>query len=343
MKITKALILMTLAMVVISLNADTASAWCTPRILVCGDAIDSTTAQGHDDVNRFNCTGSTRFDGNAHVYKLNHPGGDLAVALDWAGDADADSALHVFLLNTCNRNDCFAHDPRSIEGNYPSGDIWIIVEGRRNAADGTPYQLRVFCGDHQLPVELLSFSGAQYRDGIFLSWSTATETDNDFFRIERSHAGQSDWMELVTIQGQGTSASQSQYSYFDDMMVAGTYNYRLTSVNMDGTEEVIGTTAVTVAAAPISGETVTDFMLTGSYPNPFNPSTTIQFEVGEAANITLDVYDVSGRQISTLASGEHASGHYEVAFSGADLASGVYFARLSSPSRSEMLKMILMK
>jgi hypothetical protein len=321
-------------------DANANERWCNAGILVCGDVIDSTTAQGHDDVSLFNCTGSERFYGNAHVYRVSHPGGMIWVTLDWEGDAEADSALHLFILSSCNANACIDHDPSYLEANWPADDYWIIVEGRRNAADGTPYVLRVFCGDNPLPVELLSFTGVAVDRGVALQWSTASETDNDHFEIERSAAGSSDW-ELIANVPASNSASGQHYDYLDADVAAGTWDYRLSSVDVTGAREELGTAVVT--AAPTSSVVAAELELIGSYPNPFNPATTIKFTVGEATDIELAVFDLQGRLVTSLAQGNYTRGSYEVTFDGAGLASGVYFARLTSPQKSQMMKLVLMK
>ena len=65
--------------------------------------------------------------------------------------------------------------------------------------------------------------------------------------------------------------------------------------------------------------------LYNSYPNPFNPTTTIRFDLATSSVITLSVYDVLGREIGRLAQGQHAAGTYNVAFDGSHLSSGVYY------------------
>jgi hypothetical protein len=67
-----------------------------------------------------------------------------------------------------------------------------------------------------------------------------------------------------------------------------------------------------------------------NYPNPFNPSTTIAFELFKPGTVTLKVYDVLGRETATLLQGvKQTAGRAEVTFDAANLASGVYFARLT--------------
>jgi hypothetical protein len=66
-----------------------------------------------------------------------------------------------------------------------------------------------------------------------------------------------------------------------------------------------------------------------NYPNPFNPSTTIKFELPKTSQVNLSVFDILGREVSVLVSERRDAGVHEVKFEGADLASGVYFYRLS--------------
>jgi chitinase len=73
----------------------------------------------------------------------------------------------------------------------------------------------------------------------------------------------------------------------------------------------------------------TVFMLYQNYPNPFNPSTTIKFDLPTSSQVTLSVYDVLGRQVSVLVNERRNAGVHEVKFDGSNLASGVYFCRVS--------------
>jgi hypothetical protein len=83
-----------------------------------------------------------------------------------------------------------------------------------------------------------------------------------------------------------------------------------------------------------------------NYPNPFNPATTIRFDLAQASEITLSVYDVLGREVRRLAQGQHAAGTYNVAFDGSNLSSGVYYyvLRAQGPDvHTSTGRMILMK
>jgi hypothetical protein len=67
-----------------------------------------------------------------------------------------------------------------------------------------------------------------------------------------------------------------------------------------------------------------------SHPNPFNPTTTISYDLPQPAEATLSVFDLLGRQIRVLASGRQPAGNYEVTFGAAGLPSGVYLVRLAA-------------
>ena len=78
-------------------------------------------------------------------------------------------------------------------------------------------------------------------------------------------------------------------------------------------------------------------------PNPFNPVTTLTYEIKVDGIVNLKVFDVSGKEVIELAEGFHPAGEYRVQFSGEGLPSGVYFARLTTNGKSETLKLLLMK
>jgi hypothetical protein len=74
---------------------------------------------------------------------------------------------------------------------------------------------------------------------------------------------------------------------------------------------------------------VSDFSLIGAYPNPFNPTTTINYELRAASHVNLKIYDTSGRLVITLADGWRESGKYEMTFDGSKLVSGIYLYQMN--------------
>jgi flagellar hook assembly protein FlgD len=90
------------------------------------------------------------------------------------------------------------------------------------------------------------------------------------------------------------------------------------------------------------------FDLRQNTPNPFNPSTTIAFSLPESAPVTLAIYDVNGRMVRTLVSGERAAGMHEVVWNGMDdngraVASGVYVYRLAAGNDVSIRRLALIR
>ena len=85
-----------------------------------------------------------------------------------------------------------------------------------------------------------------------------------------------------------------------------------------------------------------------AYPNPFNPETTIRYELASSSHVSLRVYDVGGAEVRTLVDANKAAGSYALQWNGRDnkgnaVSSGVYFYRISAGSFSDVRKMTLLK
>ena len=85
------------------------------------------------------------------------------------------------------------------------------------------------------------------------------------------------------------------------------------------------------------------FILHQNYPNPFNPSTTISFDVGQSGLVTVKVYDVLGREVTTLLNDMRTRGRYRVTWDATPVTSGVYFCRLQAGSFVASTKMVLIR
>ncbi len=85
------------------------------------------------------------------------------------------------------------------------------------------------------------------------------------------------------------------------------------------------------------------FNLYQSYPNPFNPATTISYDLPQKEHVTLVIYDILGRQVETIVDNIQQPGKYKVTFNGSNLSSGVYFCRLQAGLFAETKKLILLK
>ena len=88
---------------------------------------------------------------------------------------------------------------------------------------------------------------------------------------------------------------------------------------------------------------VDSYDLSQNYPNPFNPSTTIKYQIPNAGDVTLKIYDILGREVTTLVDGFKNEGRYEVNFNASKLASGVYIYTIKSNDFTASKKLMLLK
>ena len=85
------------------------------------------------------------------------------------------------------------------------------------------------------------------------------------------------------------------------------------------------------------------FELAQNFPNPFNPVTTIRYQLQKTGFVTLKVYDLIGREVATLVNEEKPAGRYEVKFDGTNLSSGIYFYRIRAGNFIDTKKFVLLK
>jgi hypothetical protein len=88
---------------------------------------------------------------------------------------------------------------------------------------------------------------------------------------------------------------------------------------------------------------INNYLLRHNYPNPFNPTTKIKYQIPQLSFVTLKIYDVLGSEVALLVQGEKSLGSYQVEFNATGLPSGVYFYRLQAGNFVETKKMVLMK
>jgi hypothetical protein len=80
-----------------------------------------------------------------------------------------------------------------------------------------------------------------------------------------------------------------------------------------------------------------------NHPNPFNPKTSLRFNITRPGHVSLKIYDASGRVVTTLVDGYRVPGEHTVAWNGTGVASGVYFARLITDEAVQLHRLVLLK
>lgn len=166
-----------------------------------------------------------------------------------------------------------------------------------------------------LPIELLDFNAIQVNNQVHLTWETASETNNDFFAIERSEDG-TDWEEIIQVDGAGNSVSLLSYSAIDSRPSLGISYYRLKQTDFDGQFEYSDIRSVNLERI---GNSQIEM-----YPNPTKSQITIYANPTELADITI--YNTLGQDVTFLAREIEKYGSKLVLdFSG--LNSGVYYIK----------------
>jgi len=207
----------------------------------------------------------------------------------------------------------------------------------RAATHGRGVYERKLWPDALLPAELLSFYSDVYRNSVKLSWKTGNEQNNKEFLIERK-SGEGSWNYIGRVAGAGNTQTSQSYNYSDGNLSAGKYYYRIKQIDYDGNYKYYDLRNEVIIGIP------SKFELSQNYPNPFNPSTKINFSLPYDVNVTLKVFDISGREVMSLLNNEFIKADfYSRDFSGTALASGIYIYKIIAGEYVQSKKMVLLK
>ncbi|HEY6436138.1 MAG TPA: PQQ-dependent sugar dehydrogenase, partial [Ignavibacteriaceae bacterium] len=191
------------------------------------------------------------------------------------------------------------------------------------------------------PVELSSFSAILLENRIKLIWRTETEVNNYGFDVLRS-VDRDNWENIGFVEGHGNSNSPKDYFFFDENITSGEYSYRLKQIDTDGNFEFSRVIEVDFGSEM-------NFELKQNFPNPFNPSTVLQYNIPEESNVQIVIYNSLGMQIDIIENGTEHSGFYEKTWNAERFVSGIYYARIMAQSTSSgkvysnVIKMLYVK
>lgn len=187
---------------------------------------------------------------------------------------------------------------------------------------------------------MLSFTSSLNKNNVTLKWSTLSEINNQGFVVQRRKDDNSgrDWVEAGFVNGNGTTNQIHDYQFTDKNLQKGRYLYRLKQVNFNNNFEHY------YLGSPVSIGVPVKFVLDQNHPNSFNPTTKIGFALPLDGLVSLKIYDITGRLITTLINNEYRTAdYYTVEFNGSNLASGVYFYQLITEKNIATKKMLLIK
>jgi hypothetical protein len=179
---------------------------------------------------------------------------------------------------------------------------------------------------------------------VRLQWATLSETNNYGFEVQKSMHGTGDFVAVPNgfVPGHGTTVEPQSYTFTDPTGYAADTYYRLVQIDLDGTRRPLEARAVgstsdveAATAAPVR------FTLERSFPNPFNPSTTIRYGLPQRSHVNLAVYNALGQQVAQLVDGEMDAGYHQITFNASELPSGVYLYRMRAGSYVETKRLLL--
>lgn len=220
---------------------------------------------------------------------------------------------------------------------FAPGSYTIRVE----VSDGQDKATNIWSTDVITSVELASFA-AQFAgfDGVKITWVTTREIDNAGFNVLRSVSEKGTYTQIN--EAIIRSSKNGEYQFFDRAVEVGqTYFYKLEDMDIRGQKTQHGPISILVSAP----ET---FELSQNYPNPFNPETKIRFQLPNAGEVVLKIYDVLGREVRTLVDARKEAGFHELVWDARDnfgqrVSSGVYYYQILSGEFRQTKRMLLLK
>ena len=208
------------------------------------------------------------------------------------------------------------------------------------------------CGSSSTTLSTLTLVNSvncQGRNNIAVEWDNDWRhlDAQDIARAQVSYNGGVTWLTLVEWAGVSKRNSHELY------MLPGAVNnpnvkVRFVSIQPGwdwwwAIDNVKISADVIVNVKTVNNELPDDYSLSQNYPNPFNPKTSIDFSIPEPGMVSLKVYDMLGKEISTLVEDFKNAGTYTVEFDGSDVSSGTYFYRMQAGDYIKVKRMMLVK
>ena len=236
---------------------------------------------------------------------------------------------------------------RQPDGSLPTLDFMHLASGSdlidTGVYVGIPYNgsapdLGAFETLVPVPVNMLSFTGVLNNTGVTLSWKMATETNNKGWSVERRMVDRNtivNWLNLGFINGALNSSLPTTYSFLDQHLSTGIYQYRLKQVDLDG--HIFYSMIIT-----IRNDAAQDILHLTAFPNPFTSATTINYTIPVKGHTMLNIYNTEGQLVSTLVNQQLEKGTYQFQLNGAKLPCGTYTIKLKAEDKivsNTMVKM----
>lgn len=208
------------------------------------------------------------------------------------------------------------------DGQKFTGILWN--HGQDDTARAVFDDLYVTDPNGALPVELAQFEATADGRDVRLRWTTASETENAGFEVQR---GTEEGFEtLGFVEGAGTTTQPTRYSFTVEGLSPGTHAFRLKQVDLDGSTSLSPERVVEIQPEGLQ--------LVATGPNPVETGERASFRLlaDTGQNVTVTVHDVLGRTVRTLYEGRVGAQSRELTMPVSSLSNGLYFVRVQGPS-----------
>jgi len=285
-------------------------------------------------------------DGSTHDTELNLAVSTGDVQNLWVGDLDPDRDSEAVVSDG---DKMYVVDLATGVTQWQSADIGSLVgvhnalavsdvdnDGLAELVVGALHQLLQFKSDAATPTYLVSFFAERQLYGVQLWWQTAYSFLGHGFHVWRAEAGK----EMLRVSTNLVEGDTS-FEFFDGTAPQDEAEYWLQEIGEGGIETWFGP-----ASLARDGSLPSITAIERSYPNPFNPTLSVDFTVAHAGPVNLAVYDLAGRKIRTLVAEVKAMGRYSTVWNGQTdhgipAPSGIYLLRLTTIATIQSQKIVL--
>ncbi|RKY87597.1 hypothetical protein DRQ11_05785 [candidate division KSB1 bacterium] len=236
-----------------------------------------------------------------------------------------------------------------IDNLKPNTNYYLVIKVRDEANNQSEYSNVAMAAT--LDVELITFYAQVFERYVVLHWSTASETNNFGFEIQRRTEDE-DYQTIGFVKGNGTTTEVCHYRYVDENLAASKYYYRLKQIDTNGQVHFYREIVVQTRLPQT-------FVLYQNYPNPFSiagahranwrgKGTTIEFYLPEAVNVRVTIFNLLGHKVSTLVDKPMPAGFHKCRWDGRDwqlreVPAGVYFYRIQAGSWTAIRKLLVLR
>jgi len=282
-------------------------------------------------------------------FRFTVPGANTQVTIDITTEASTTDDAHAKIYSgscaslvelSCNQaTACSPGCLNYVQGGLTGGSSYylrVIFEGP--SPPNPIFDVCIYKATTTLPIELLSFSAFPYSSKeVQVNWITSTETNNDYFSVERSTDG-INFSPIGTVKGAGNSSTQKKYSWIDADPVVGKSYYRLKQTDFDGKFEIFNPVAVDFDPKNVEWFFVNPTIISSS--DKINLELT---NLPSGNNIAVHLYDMQGNSVySNLISFDvNGKGIITTLNIPAHLSSGMYALSVSCGNRAGVKKIIV--